>query len=79
MSRASSYFPNSCRRHPILTDQYSSKGGLLSDFIAPEYLAAASLPPSFKTARHQSILSIEFVITKLIGPPAHQNSEDASA
>jgi hypothetical protein len=37
------------------------------------------LPPSFKTARHQSILSIEFVITKLIGPPAHQNSEDASA
>jgi hypothetical protein len=64
---------------PTSSDPYYSKGGLLSDFIAPEYLAAASLPPSFKTARHPSILSIEFVITKLIGPPAHQNSEDASA
>src|ERR1700733_10778109 len=31
-----------------------------------------TLPPSFKTERHQSILSIEFIITKFIGPPAHQ-------
>ena len=44
---------------------------LLSNFIVLDYLAAISLSPRLKTAKHLENLSIELFITELIGPLAH--------